>query len=344
MSIVYAELARRTSRRSTPATPSGFQGFGQIPGSVALAVNAVASGAADYVVVHRALHNPRGQLPRQPDDRRAGLGAVDRAAGLLRPARDDRLPYNEYCQRYGATPGGDGGGRGRGAQERRPDPVVVLARQAADRARSTSAAPLIVDPICRFDCDIPVDGVADVRLHLRRARPGPARIHRSTSRATPPGQPDPAPPAAALAARRHHVGGVRDRPVVSGRAPGVGPGDVDLPQVYDGFSPFVWFWLEVLGFCPVGEAHRFVQDGGIDSDRPGRRARAVRRRRARQRPHARRAPDARVLPAAVGAGRGAPARAGPRRRRLPLLAALRRRGGVPERLSGAPRVARWPVS
>jgi acetyl-CoA acetyltransferase len=50
---------------------------------------------------------------------------------------------------------------------------------------------------------------------------------------------------------------------------GIGPHEVDLPQVYDGFSPFVWFWLEVLGFCPPGEAHRFVADGGIDSDRPG---------------------------------------------------------------------------
>ena len=45
-------------------------------------------------------------------------------------------------------------------------------------------------------------------------------------------------------------------------------GGMDLPQVYDGFSPFVWFWLEVLGLCPPGEAHRFVADGGIDSDRP----------------------------------------------------------------------------
>ncbi len=31
---------------------------------------------------------------------------------------------------------------------------------------------------------------------------------------------------------------------------------------------FVWLWLEVLGFCPPGEAHRFVEAGGIDSDSP----------------------------------------------------------------------------
>jgi acetyl-CoA acetyltransferase len=29
----------------------------------------------------------------------------------------------------------------------------------------------------------------------------------------------------------------------------------------------VWFWLEVLGYCEPGEAHAFVDGGGIDSDR-----------------------------------------------------------------------------
>jgi acetyl-CoA acetyltransferase len=45
--------------------------------------------------------------------------------------------------------------------------------------------------------------------------------------------------------------------------------DVDVPQLYDGFSPFIYFWLEALGFCPVGEAHRFVQGGGISVERGG---------------------------------------------------------------------------
>ena len=50
---------------------------------------------------------------------------------------------------------------------------------------------------------------------------------------------------------------------------GISASDVDLPQVYDGFSLFVWLWLEVLGLCPSGEAHRFIVAGGIDSDRAG---------------------------------------------------------------------------
>src|SRR5262249_20058186 len=51
-------------------------------------------------------------------------------------------------------------------------------------------------------------------------------------------------------------------------AAGLRTDDIDLAQVYDAFSPFVYIWLEALGFCPVGEAHRFVLEGGIDSSRP----------------------------------------------------------------------------
>ena len=75
-----------------PRFCSGFQGYGQIPGSVGLAVNAIASGAADVVVLHRALHNPpRGRYPREPNDARERLHPVDRATGILGPTLDDRV-------------------------------------------------------------------------------------------------------------------------------------------------------------------------------------------------------------------------------------------------------------
>jgi acetyl-CoA acetyltransferase len=44
---------------------------------------------------------------------------------------------------------------------------------------------------------------------------------------------------------------------------GLGPNEVSVAQLYDGFSPIAYYWLEAAGFCPEGEAHRFVQNGRI---------------------------------------------------------------------------------
>lgn len=41
-----------------------------------------------------------------------------------------------------------------------------------------------------------------------------------------------------------------------------GPGDVDTVQFYDGFAFLPVTWLEALGFCEVGEGHRFIEGGG----------------------------------------------------------------------------------
>ena len=53
--------------------------------------------------------------------------------------------------------------------------------------------------------------------------------------------------------------------VVSGaeayRAAGIGPGDVDVLQLYDSFTITVLLLLEDLGFCPKGEGGPFVADG-----------------------------------------------------------------------------------
>jgi acetyl-CoA acetyltransferase len=46
------------------------------------------------------------------------------------------------------------------------------------------------------------------------------------------------------------------------------PEDVDLAELYDGFSIFSHCWLEDFGFCGVGEAGAFV-DGGVRIARDG---------------------------------------------------------------------------
>jgi acetyl-CoA acetyltransferase len=245
---------------------AGFQGFGQIPGAVAMAVNAVVSGAADHVLVHRALHNPAGRYHGNPMREARGATQWTAPQGFFGPLATIALAYNEYLQRYGAD---------RAAMAA----VLVEARKNGARipwshwygkpltADEYLAAPLINDPICRYDCDIPVDGAAAfVLTSAERARDLPhTPVHvAGYALGHPP-------------VRRLPLHWPLDDIMATGAEvarrlwsqSGVGPADVDLPQLYDGFSPFVWFWLEALGFCPVGEAHRFVQDGGIDGDTPG---------------------------------------------------------------------------
>ena len=79
-----------------PRYAAGFQGFGQIPGSVAMAVNAVASGAAEYVLVHRALHNPPGKYHANPMTHARGSAQWHAPQGFFGPLAMIALPYNEY--------------------------------------------------------------------------------------------------------------------------------------------------------------------------------------------------------------------------------------------------------
>jgi acetyl-CoA acetyltransferase len=248
-----------------PRYAAGFQGYGQIPGAVSLAVNAVATGAADYVLMHRALHNPAGRYHGNPMREAAGSSQWTVPQGYFGPLAMIALPYNEYLQRYGAT-------------RESMAAVLVEARKQGARipwshwyrqpltAEEYLAAPMIDDPICRYDCDIPVDGVAAfIFTSAERAKDLPHRPVYVSGYAT--GHPT---------VPRLPTHWPLDDIMTTGfetarrlwEQTGFGPEDVDLPQVYDGFSPFVYFWLEVLGFCPEGQAHEFVQDGGIDADTP----------------------------------------------------------------------------
>lgn len=256
-------LAR--SLGAEPAYVAGFDGIGQISGSVAMAVNAVVSGAAKYVLVHRALHNPPGSYHGNAMREIRGAQQWTAPQGFFGPLTMIALPYQEYLQKYGAR------------RESMATVVTEARKNGArlpwsywhDRPLSVDdylAERMLVDPVCRFDCDIPVDGAAAFILtSAERARDLP---HRPVYVAGYAGSP-PAP-------RRLPLHWPLDDIMAGGfatvqqlwRRSGLSIDDVDLPQVYDGFSPFVWFWLEVLGLCPPGEAHRFVDSGGIDSDEP----------------------------------------------------------------------------
>jgi acetyl-CoA acetyltransferase len=249
-----------------PRYAVGFQGHGQLPGSVSLAVNAIMSGSADYVLLHRALHNPQGKYHGNTMTSAGGSMQWVVPQGFFGPLAMIGLTYNEYLQRYGAS---------RGAMAT----VLVEARKNGARipwsywrdrpltAQKYLDAPLLADPICRLDCDIPVDGAAVfIITSAERAKDLPNRPVYVSGIAS-------GSPTRRRLPLHWPLDDLYDTGTETARrlwsAAGIGPDQVDLPQVYDGFSPFVYFWLEVLGFCPRGEAHRFVQDGRIDSDVPG---------------------------------------------------------------------------
>ncbi len=244
----------------------GFQGIGQLSGSLQLAVNVLASGAADYVLLHRALHNPAGKYNDNPMTGIRGDQQWSAPQGFFGSVPAIAMAYMEYCQRYGAT---------REAMAH----VVVEARKNGARMpwsywyekpltiEDYLNEPQIVDPMSRLDCDIPVQGVGVfVLTRADRARDLPNKpVYVSGYANHYP---------------IHHripLHWTLDEMQEAGKAQaarlwessGFGPHEIDLPQVYDAFSPFVYIWLEALGYCPQGEAHRFVLDGNIDSDKPG---------------------------------------------------------------------------
>jgi acetyl-CoA acetyltransferase len=51
----------------------------------------------------------------------------------------------------------------------------------------------------------------------------------------------------------------------------LGPVDVDVAELYDGFSRLAMAWLEALGFCGHGESGPFIEGGAriaLDGDVP----------------------------------------------------------------------------
>ena len=53
-----------------------------------------------------------------------------------------------------------------------------------------------------------------------------------------------------------------------GRVPALKPADVQVANLYDGFSILTLIWLEALGFCAKGESGAYVE-GGLRIARDG---------------------------------------------------------------------------
>jgi acetyl-CoA acetyltransferase len=124
---------------------------------------------------------------------------------------------------------------------------------------------MITTPFCLYDCDVPCDGATAVIVSRRdRAKDmpnAPLRVEAVGTRLD--GRPS--------------WDQFEDLSTMANRAAGkqiwtrteYKPADVQMAQIYDGFSWITMSWLEALGLCGLGESGDFI-DGGANIARDGR--------------------------------------------------------------------------
>lgn len=225
------------------------------------ASHAVASGASRYALAFRGLYNPVG--------RRYGVSSPTTAEGR----NQFRGPYGifapgafaHYAQRHMALYGGT------------REQMAEFASKNRDRAlqweygywANHGGGPLTVEdymtsrmisyPLCIHDCDIPVQACAAfVLTNEERAKDlrNPPVYVRGTS--APVG----APKSTVMSLEEFMACGrlIGDN---LWRQAGVGPGDVSIANLYDGFSMLTPMWAEALGFCGEGEGFSWMNETSL---------------------------------------------------------------------------------
>lgn len=205
-------------------------------------VHALLAGSCTAVLVMRAMYNPVGIRYAEQALVSAGgplqfTAPYGANSGIVRAA----MELHRYLHRTGAT----------------KRDLYQVAKTLRDHALLNPnaywygrtpltedeylSARFIFEPMCLYDCDIPTTGAGAVVLTTaERARHLPHKPAYITAYAT-------------------HAEGYRE----IYRKAKIGPKDVQVAQLYDGFLPFLWEWLETLQFCGPGEAFEFTRDGNI---------------------------------------------------------------------------------
>lgn len=264
---IPSELAVALGTRELRYTALVWGGRGSgLPGAVANAYAAVATGVAEYVVVVRSLI----QSVRLGQSLAAGVGpgqAIPLSAsytapfGMALPPAIYAMKARRHMSLYGTT------------TDHFAEVAINARRNAATNPDARFRTPitveehhasrLIADPLRLFDCCMESDGAAAVivttpdRARDLRHPPVPIRAVSMTGEykwAT----------ASFNTIDEDYVstGHRRAARDLYSRA-GLGPDDVDVALFYDGFTPSVLMSLEDWGFCPIGESGPFVADGNI---------------------------------------------------------------------------------
>jgi acetyl-CoA acetyltransferase len=249
-----------------------YLGAGETSGQLGPIMNAcmaVATGLATHVLCFRTVTEMGAQR---------GMGRKAVVAVDAKPRHWSQwcVPFGGrppnmiamYCQRYmhefGLT------------RAQLGEVALNCRRNASKNPNAVFRDPLAIDdylsarmiswPFCLYDCDVPVDGSTALVVSRREATAGlrrpPIRVE-SVGSAVPGrfsyDQNDP------------HVTSVHASAQMMWEHTKLRPSDVDVAELYDGFSFLTLAWLEAFGFCELGAAGKFVEGGdriALDGELP----------------------------------------------------------------------------
>ncbi|TAL03063.1 MAG: thiolase family protein [Rhodospirillaceae bacterium] len=244
-------------------------------GAIIGAIQAIASGLCRHVLIFRTVAQASA---RAKTWHAAVLGGGPEKGAPARGGNAWTVPFNAfspaniyalyaqaYFAKYGAT------------SEQLGAIAVNSRRMAALNPNAIYRNPLTIEeylssrmissPLRIYDCDTHIDGSTAILLS-----------HRDCARdlARPPIEIEAMGMAIGAFGFGWHGGDFTSMP--SDRAGAMmwsrtdlKPADVDVAQIYDGFSILTLLWLESLGFCGRGEAAAFVEGGariGLDGELP----------------------------------------------------------------------------
>jgi acetyl-CoA acetyltransferase len=227
------------------------------------AIEAVESGRCEAVLAYKSNKWKRGQPPGAP----APGEAVHRVGGL----QQFTVPYGHamtvqwlalWAMRHFHEYGTRHEHLGRLAVTSRRhaglNPRAVLREPIT--LEDYFASPWVSEPFRRLDCDYPIDGAGAVIVttaaRARDLRPRPVHVLGAARRDGAMEEWEMWPDLTTMASKQ-----VADQ---VWRRAGIGPGDIDVAEVYDGFPFLALCWLEDAGFCAKGEGGPFIASGAIE--------------------------------------------------------------------------------
>jgi acetyl-CoA acetyltransferase len=250
-----------------------FMGGLEQPGQLGAVINAcaaVATGLARHVVCFRTVWEGSAQGDKGRSAVMPGIGGGASRGGLPRVGgfMEWRLPYGapsaanwiammaqRHFHEYGTT------------REQLAWIAINARTNAGLNPKAVYRDPMTLDeymnvrmvssPLCLYDCDVPADGSTAMIVSAPSAAAGLRK------------------PPITVAATGTAIHGrpswdqwddlttmaLRDAGPDMWAKTDLKPADVDVAELYDGFSFITLCWLEALGFCAKGESGAFV-DGG----------------------------------------------------------------------------------